>query len=279
MKKAIFLMMWAMLLAGSQEAIARKGEVTVNKHGVTAVVDSDTVVSIKADLSEALEDSGYNYNYAEDEDGNEVQDTRIERRDHSSSPSLLQGVDNEDFNEVMMYIIVVFIVFLSLTVLGLAIVYYRYRTKQAKYEVAAKALENGQPIPDGLLGNTRTYADFERRERRQHSDARAENPSSTRYQQPARPVFSPSGGTLFRKFLSVIGYLYNTNRNMHRGLNQFFVGLGLWAFFSYANWPDFFVGISILVMVIALGMMVAGYLETEFSDRSREENPQEEDKQ
>jgi hypothetical protein len=205
--------------------------------------------SVKTEAVVAVEDTGYNYNYAEDEAGDEVPDARVAVPERSSSASLLQGVSSEDFMENVMNAIVVFIVFASLTLIAFFVLFFRYRNKQAKYKLAAKALESGQPIPEELLGGGKAYARFEQ-------------PSAAGEPQAAQPAFTPSDGTALRKLLSVIGYLYNTNRNMRRGLNQLFLGLALCVFFCYAGWPDFFVGLSFLVMIIALGQMVAAYLES-----------------
>jgi hypothetical protein len=49
---------------------------------------------------------------------------------------------------------------------------------------------------------------------------------------------------------------------MRKGLQQLFLGVGLLAFVSVAGWGNFFVGISFLVIFIALGQIVAAYLES-----------------
>jgi hypothetical protein len=289
MKKMILLVMWAMLLVGSQEAFAQKGQVVADEKGVVVVVDSDTVARIKADLGEALEDSGYNYNYAEDEDGNEVQDPNVPLVDHGvvDGTAMLDRMFGIGSGIIVG---ILCIVFGFPTLIVLLILYFRYRNKQAKYKLAAKALENGQPIPDGLLGNYSGFRGFEHREQRRTSrpegnsqrvdeasprsegaSQRSEDvsqrheettnaASSETRQQPSDSIY-PSSGSAFGKIVNVVSFLYNTNKNVRNGLRQLFVGLGLWAFFSYAEWGSFFEGISILVIFIASGMILAGYLE------------------
>jgi hypothetical protein len=296
MKKIILLVMWAMLLVGSQEAFAQKGQVVADEKGVVVVVDSDTVARIKADLGEVLEDSGYNYNYAEDEDGNEVQDPNVPLVDHGvvDGTAMLDRMFGIGSGIIVG---ILCIVFGFPTLIVLLILYFRYRNKQAKYKLAAKALENGQPIPDGLLGNYSGFRGFEHREQRRPSrpegnsqrvdeasprsegasprsegaSPRSEDvsqrheettnaASSETRQQPSDSIY-PSSGSAFGKIVNVLSFLYNTNKNVHNGLRQLFVGLGLWAFFSYAEWGSFFEGISILVIFIASGMILAGYLE------------------
>lgn len=238
--------------------------------GGTPQVSAQDSVRAEA-VTVAAEDSGYNYNYAEDEHGDEVADDRIVAQDHSSSSGLLQGVKNEDFFENVTNIIVVFIIFTSLTVLGIVILFFRYRNKQAKYKLAAKALENGQPIPEELLGGSRRRVDYEPRERVAYescsqgfsepheqaaSEPREQAASAPREQAEARP--ESKGKDLLR----LISYLYRHDVHMRKGVQQLFLGLGVLLFVLVADWPNFFLGCSIVLIFIALGQMVGAYLDS-----------------
>jgi hypothetical protein len=239
MKKVIFFLMGAMLLAGSPQASAQNDTVAAEPQIV------------------AVEDSGYNYNYAEDEAGNEVQDPAVPSVNHD----LMDGISTFDrvFGDGSgLVICMIGIVFGAPTLLVLAILFFRYRNKQAKYRLAAKALENGQPIPDGLLGNYRGYTAYEQREQRSQQTASHAEQAAPQGAEQAAPQAAP----VYKDFLSQLRYLYQNNLHMRKGLQQLFLGVGLLAFVSVAGWGNFFVGISFLVIFIALGQIVAAYLES-----------------
>jgi hypothetical protein len=65
MKKIFVFVLAAALLGGTPQASAQ--EDSLKAEAIAAV---------------AVEDSGYNYNYAEDAEGEEVPDIRIEAQDH-----------------------------------------------------------------------------------------------------------------------------------------------------------------------------------------------------
>jgi hypothetical protein len=246
MKKIFVFVLTAALLGGTPQVSAQEDSL---KAEATAAV--------------AVEDSGYNYNYAEDAEGEEVPDIRIDAQDHSfQQPSWLQGWDSD----MVMSVIIVLIVFASLTLLTFFVLYFRHRNKQAKYKLAAKALENGQPIPDGLLGNYSGYAAFKEREQwtaQSHPQAsQGYQQASQGYQQAPNDEAEAQTGTRREDILSQISYLYRTNLHMRKGMQQLFLGLGLLVFVGVADWPNFFYGVASLVIFIALGQMLGAYLDS-----------------
>jgi hypothetical protein len=239
MKKIFVFVLTAALLGGTPQVSAQED-------------------SLKAEATDAVavEDSGYNYNYAEDAEGEEVPDIRIDAQDHSfQQPSWLQGWDSD----MVMSVIIVLIVFASLTLLTFFVLYFRHRNKQAKYKLAAKALENGQPIPDGLLGNYSGYAAFKEREQ---WTAQSHPQASQGYQQAPNDEAEAQTGTRREDILSQISYLYRTNLHMRKGMQQLFLGLELLVFVGVADWPNFFYGVASLVIFIALGQMLGAYLDS-----------------
>jgi hypothetical protein len=253
MKKIFVFVLTAALLGGTPRVSAQEDSL---KTETTAAV--------------AVEDSGYNYNYAEDAEGEEVPDIRIDAQDHSfQQPSWLQGWDSE----MVMSVIIVLIVFASLTLLTFFVLYFRHRNKQAKYKLAAKALENGQPIPDGLLGNYSGYAAFKEREQwtaQSHQQASQGNQQASQgnqqasqgYQQAPNEEAEAQTGTRREDILGQISYLYRTNLHMRKGMQQLFLGVGLLVFVGVADWPNFFYGVASLVIFIALGQMLGAYLDS-----------------
>jgi Flp pilus assembly protein TadB len=246
MKKIFVFVLTAALLGGTPQVSAQEDSL---KAEATAAV--------------AVEDSGYNYNYAEDAEGEEVPDIRIEAQDHSLQSGWMQGWDHE----MVMCVIIVFIVFACLTMLIFSILYFRHRSKQAKYNLAAKALENGQPIPDGLLGTYSGYSASQQRERQasqgDQQASQSNQPASQSNQQASNEEAAAQAESRREDFLGRMSYLYRTSIHMRKGLQQLFLGLGLLAFVSVAGWGSFFAGLSFLVIFIALGQIVAAYLESD----------------
>jgi Flp pilus assembly protein TadB len=168
----------------------------------------------------------------------------------------MQGWDHE----MVMCVIIVFIVFACLTMLIFSILYFRHRSKQAKYNLAAKALENGQPIPDGLLG---TYSGYSASQQRERQASQGDQQASQSDQQASNEEAAAQAESRREDFLGRMSYLYRTSIHMRKGLQQLFLGVGLLAFVSVAGWGSFFAGLSFLVIFIALGQIVAAYLESD----------------
>ena len=261
--------MMVALLGGTAVAQNHKAQIQVDEQGVSAVVNGDTVVKMKTTPGVAVEDSGYNYNYAEDADGNEVADPDIEPINRGSKDDDFSFISDitEEKSFVFMIVCVTGIVFGFPLILILGILYYRYRSRQNKYKLAAKALENGQPIPDGLFGGYTQSARFQRQQAHEQTAKESQAKSEVHEAQPESSAEAPQTEPFAESYeqpktlADKIRSLYAGNTMMTQGIRQFFLGVGLIAFCEFAGWSSFFMGLGWLVLWIGVGRMVVGWIE------------------